>query len=82
MRLLGIADGAAPQLTGTIAFTGNTPADLPLDSDLTSALTGFNTGKKTPLTLGGQVIETPTGAGFTATITGWTTVNRPGIIAD
>ncbi len=82
VRLLGIAEGAAPQLTGTIAFTGSTPADIPLDSDLTSALAGFNDDKKTPLTLGGTAVETPTGTGFSATITGWTTVNRPGIIAD
>ena len=82
VRLLGIANGAAPRLTGTIAFAGDTPADIPLDSDLTSALAGFNTGKKTPLTLGGQVVEVPTGTGFTASITGWSTINKDGVIAD
>ena len=81
VRLLGIA-GAEQKLTGTIAFTGGTPADIPLDSDMTADLAGFNDNKKTPLTLGGQMIETPTGAGFSATITGWNTIGKPGVIAD
>jgi hypothetical protein len=81
VRLLGVA-GAEQKLSGTMAFTGGTPADIALDSDLSDALAGFNTGKKTPVVLGGTVVETPTGAGLTATITGWETVNRPGVIAD
>ncbi len=80
VRLLGIA-GAEQKLTGTIAFTGGTPADMPFDSDMTADLAGFNDNKKTPLTLGGQV-EVPTGAGFTASITGWDTISKDGVIAD
>lgn len=78
VRLLGIA-GSGQKLTGTITFTDGSPGDTPLESDLSSALTGFNTDKKTPLTLGGQVVETPTAAGFTATITGWIPNSGTGI---
>ena len=73
VRLLGVA-GAAQSLTGTITFTGGTPVDLALKSDLTTSLAQFNNDKKTPLSLGGTVVETPTGAGFTATINDWTKV--------
>lgn len=70
VRLLGIA-GTQQKLTGTIKFTDGSPADLSLESDLTTGMAAFNTDKKTPLTLGGQVVEMPTGAGFNATITNW-----------
>lgn len=73
VRLLGIA-GAEQHLTGTIAFAGGSPESVSLDSDLSAALAAFNSGKKTPLTLGGEVAETPTSAGFTATIKGWNTI--------
>ena len=81
VRILGIA-GAEQKLTGTIAFTGGTPDDIPLDSDLTNALAGFNTDKKTPVALDGQIVETHTGTGFTATITGWNRVDNGSVIAD
>lgn len=73
VRLLGIA-GAQPRLTGTISFAGGNPLPLTLESDLTEALADFNGAKNTPLTLGGTVVETPAGAGFSATIDGWQTV--------
>lgn len=72
VRLLGVT-GAAQKLTGIITFTGGSPADTPLESDLTTALAAFNADKKTPLTLDSST-EAPTGTGFTATITGWKAV--------
>lgn len=81
VRLLGTA-GAQQRLIATIKFTGGSPGGLTLDSDLSADLSAFNTDKKTPLTLGGKVVETPTGAGFTATIDGWTTVNGGPVVAD
>lgn len=77
VRLLGTA-GAQQRLIATIKFTGGKPGGLTLDSDLTADLSTFNTDKKTPLTLGGKVVETPTGAGFTATIIDWTAGNGEG----
>ncbi len=79
VRLVGIADGAEAQLTGTISFVGGSPADVALESDLGGALAGFNDGDEAPLVIGGSVVETPAGTGFRATITGWVTVDRPGI---
>lgn len=70
VRLLGIA-GAHPMLTGTIRFADGNPLPVTLESDLTEALAGFNSAKDTPLTLSGTVVETPAGAGFTASIDGW-----------
>lgn len=81
VRLLGTA-GAEQRLAGTIAFTGNSPAPVPIDSDLSKELAAFNTDKRTSLTLGGSVVETPTGAGFTATITDWKTVDGGEVSAD
>ncbi len=81
VRLLGVA-GSAQTLTGTITFTNGGPAAVSLDSNLTTALANFNADKTTPLTLGGTVVETPTGAGFTASIIGWNVINRDGVIAD
>lgn len=79
-RLLGVM-GAEQKLSGTITFTGGNPIDQQLESDLGTALAGFNTDKKTPLTLGGTSVETPSEVGFTAAITGWTTVQDNGGIA-
>ncbi|WP_295940653.1 FimB/Mfa2 family fimbrial subunit [uncultured Alistipes sp.] len=69
VRLLGVA-GAEQKLMGTIRFADGTPADIPLESDLTADLAAFNTGKQEPLALqaGAEVHTSP---GFTATITGW-----------
>ena len=74
VRLLGIA-GDAQRLTATLAYTDGNPADTSLESDLTSALNGFNEDKTTPLTLGGTVVETPGEAGFTGEITDWEEVD-------
>lgn len=69
VRLLGVT--GTQRLTGTITFAGGSPGNMPLDSDLTSGLSTFNDNKTQPLQLGGTIIETPTGAGFTATINDW-----------
>lgn len=74
VRLLGIA-GDTQKLTATITYTGGNPADTSLDSDLTAALDGFNTGKTTSLILGGT-LETPKGMDMgNAVITDWETVD-------
>ncbi|MBC5614549.1 FimB/Mfa2 family fimbrial subunit [Bacteroides hominis] len=77
VRLLGTA-GSAQQLTAEIRFSGNNPRPVTLTSDLTTELAAFNTDKTKPLTLGGKVVETPTEAGFTATITDWEQVTGDG----
>ncbi|WP_374212978.1 FimB/Mfa2 family fimbrial subunit [Parabacteroides faecis] len=79
--LLGVA-GAAQQLTAQIRFSGNSPQPVTLTSDLTAALATFNADKTKPLALGGTVAETPTGAGFTATITDWTPVHGGPVTAN
>ncbi|WP_373249326.1 FimB/Mfa2 family fimbrial subunit [Bacteroides thetaiotaomicron] len=81
VRLLGTA-GTQQQLTASIAFTDGGPAAATLTSDLTTALAAFNADKRTPLTLGGTIVETPTGAGFSATITDWTPVHSGPVTAD
>ena len=81
VRLLGTA-GTQQQLTATIAFTDGSPAAVTLTRDLTPELAAFNADKRTPLTLGGSVVETPTGAEFSATITGWTPVHGGPVTAD
>lgn len=69
--LLGFVPDVQKSLSVTISFAADTFQPIKLNSDLTAALSGFNDDKLTPLTLGGTVIETPTGAGFTASITDW-----------
>lgn len=81
VRLLGIA-GDAQRLTATLTYTDGNPQPTSLNSDLTSALNGFNDGKTAPLTLGGTIAETPGEAGFTAEITGWETVDGGDVNAD
>lgn len=81
VHLLGTA-GEQQKLTATLCFTNGDPVAVDLDSDLTTALATFNADKRTPLTLGGSVVETPTGAKFGATITDWKTVNGGDISAD
>lgn len=81
VRLLGVV-GNEQLLAGTITFTGGTPADVPLTSDLTAELAAFNGNKREPLTLGGTLAETPTGAGFTGTITDWTPNEGGSVIAN
>lgn len=81
IRLLGVT-GAEQKLTGTITYTGGTPADMTLESILTSELTAFNENKKEHLTLGGRTVETPTETGFTATIIDWKSENGGSVIAN
>lgn len=78
VRLLGVT-GAEQKLSGTIKFTDGSPADRSLESDLITELVNFNTDKKTPLTLGGTVVETQFEAGFTATITKWVEISSSGV---
>ena len=81
VRLLGIA-GDAQRLTATLTYTDGNPQPTSLNSDLTSALDGFNDGKTSPLTLGGTIAETPGEAGFTGEITGWETVDGGNVDAE
>ena len=81
VRLLGIA-GNSQRLTATLTYTDGNPQPTALESDLTTALDGFNDGKTAPLTLGGTIAETPGEAGFTGEITGWETVDGGGVDAE
>ena len=81
VRLLGIA-GDAQRLTATLTYTDGNPQPTSLNSDLTSALNGFNDGKTSPLILGGTIAETPGEAGFTGEITDWETVDGGGVDAE
>ena len=78
---IGIA-GDAQRLTATLTYTDGNPQPTSLNSDLTSALDGFNDGKTSPLTIGGTIAETPGEAGFTAEITGWETVDGGNVDAE
>ena len=69
-RLLGVA-GEQQKLNAVIYFTGNTPAPVSLESDLSTELSDFNKEKNKSLTLDGTLVMTPTGAGVSATINGW-----------
>lgn len=88
VRLLGVV-GTGQKLHAQIYFEDNTPKPVTLtDADgsegcvLTEALADFNKDKKTPLALGGKIVETPTSAGFTATITDWTPVKGGSVVAN
>ena len=82
VRLLGIA-GDTQRLAATLAYTDGNPADTSIESDLTAALDGFNSGKGEPLTLGGTLVETPEGMEVDGTeITGWEEVKGDDVNAD
>lgn len=81
VRLLGVA-GTVQQLTAQIRFSGNSPQPMTLTSDLTTMLATFNADKTKPLALGGKVVETPTGADFSTTITDWAPGNGDGSDVD
>ncbi|CCZ81460.1 FimB/Mfa2 family fimbrial subunit [Odoribacter laneus] len=88
VRLLGAA-GTGQRLHAQIYFEDDTPravwltdADGIEGCDLTAELADFNKDKKTPLALGGKVVETPTSAGFTATIKDWTPVKGGSVVAN
>lgn len=80
VRLLGVT-GGQQELKTVLSFTGSTPADQTITSDLTTLLASFNalSDAKTPLTLSATVVETPTETEFTATINGWNPVNGSGM---
>lgn len=63
-------------------FSGNSPQPVTLTSDLTTLLATFNADKTKPLALDGKVVETPTGADFSTTITDWTPGNGKGSDVD
>lgn len=77
VRLLGIA-GTQQRLTATLRYADDNPKATTLDSDLSTALATFNDDKRTPMTLDGTIVETPTEAGFGATIADWVTVTGDG----
>ena len=81
VRLLGIA-GDTQRLTATLTYAEGNPADTGLESDLTAALTDFNSDKTVPLTLGGTIAETPTEAGVEAGITGWEKIDGGDVNAE
>lgn len=81
IRLLGVT-GTEQKLSGTISFTNKNLQAISFDSDLSTQLATFNNDKRTPLTLSGTVVETPTGAGFTGTITSWNKVERDPVVAN
>lgn len=74
VRLLGVA-GVQQKLDAKLYFAGDSPKPVTLDSDLTTELTPFNADKHKPLALGGKIVETPTEADLSATITDWTPGN-------
>lgn len=78
VRLLGIT-GEHQIVTGTVTLlTGTHPESVPLETNLSDELAGFNTNKKRPLALTGKISIEPDPekeAGFTATINGWKPVS-------
>ncbi|OJV83297.1 MAG: hypothetical protein BGO34_16665 [Bacteroidia bacterium 44-10] len=75
VRLLGVT-GSEQKLTGTVAFEGGSPTDIMLDSDLSPSLSNFNRDKTTPLSLRGDMKETPTELGFVTSVTDWVRVDE------
>lgn len=65
-----------------IHYKDGNPAMQTITSDLTEVLAGFNDNKREPFTLDGTIVETPTEAGFTATITDWTVVEGDPVVAE
>lgn len=74
VRLLGITE-SSQKLIGTMSFADGNPLPLAFESDLSGQLTEFNADKRTPLTLGGNIVTTPSAAGVTATIEKWETLD-------
>lgn len=78
IRTLGFMPEESIMLDLTIRYKDGNPETQTITSNLTEALAGFNDDKRTPLTLGGTIVETPTGAGYGATIDDWTAGNGNG----
>ena len=82
VRLLGVT-GTEQLLMGEIRYADGNPTPTTLKSDLTEALTAFNTGKGESLTLGGTLVETPEGMEVDgAGITGWKPIDGGEVGAD
>lgn len=75
VRLLGTI-GLQQRLAGTISFEGGSPTDIALDSDLSAVIALFNEDKITPLSLQGNMKETPTEIGFGTSVTDWMRVDE------
>lgn len=75
VRLLGII-GSQQRLIGTVSFDGDSPADITLDSNLSAVIAKFNEDKITPLSLQGNMRETPTEIGFGTSVTDWIRVDE------
>lgn len=76
--ILGFIPEETKILEIEIYYRNDSPEKQVVTSDLTEPLAGFNDDKRTPLILSGKVVETPTGAGFGATIKDWITVSGSG----
>lgn len=74
-RMFGFMPERPITLDLTIFYKDGNPEKQTIISDLTEALAAFNDDKRTPLTLGGRMVETPSGMGFEATIEGWEVVD-------
>lgn len=73
VRLVGVT-GTDQLLTGIIRLQENPLTEIQLKSDLTELLSGFNSNKRTPLSLETEITIDPAPeveVGFTATINGW-----------
>lgn len=82
IRTFGVIQERAITLELEIHYKDNYPEKQTVESDLTEALADFNDDKREPLTLGSTIVETPTEAGFTATITDWTVVEGDPVVAE
>lgn len=82
MRTFGFMPERSKWLELEISYKDDYPAMQTAKSDLTETLAGFNDNKREPLTLGSTIVETPTEAGFTATITDWTVVEGDPVVAE
>lgn len=79
VRLLDVL-GDTQKLRITVRYNDGTPPDQLEEYELNALLSGFANDKPTPLTLGAQIVETPTApttspeVEFTATISNWTVI--------
>ena len=82
VRLLGVT-GAEQLLKGEIRYMDGIPIPTTLTSDLSEVLREFNSGKNSPLTLGGMLVETPEEMeSADATISDWSPVDKGEVDAD
>ena len=72
--LLGTT-GTGQKLTARLRFADDNPLATTLESDLTTALAGFNGDKARPLAISGKLEDTPSEGGFTALIEDWETAS-------